>query len=78
MIFWVPLTVGDGAGPTAGVGSAGAALVVSSAWPFTSSSRVTPNTSLSFSSLSSSGTEVSVSHLEMDCRDTCKSFARSS
>ncbi|CAN4012648.1 4Fe-4S ferredoxin-type domain-containing protein, partial [Dysosmobacter welbionis] len=38
--------------------------------PFTSSSRDTPNTPLSFTNFSKSGTLASFSHLLTDCRDT--------
>ena len=45
--------------------------------PHTSSSRVTPNSSASFKSLSSSGIEVSVSHLDTLWREMSSASARS-
>lgn len=65
---------GSGVEPEAvsGAGDAGP----SGACP-TSSSNVTPKILLRAISLSSSGTEASVSHLEIDCRETSGRSARS-
>ena len=67
-IFCPCICRGSGTGDGTGSGSVS---------PVTNSSSVTPNNWLSFTSLSSSGTLASVSHLLMDWRDTPRASARS-